>query len=633
MEALKKTNILFPALAALLALLVFSGSLENDFVQGWDDELQVVKNQDIKSLDYYNVKKMFSTYYVGMYQPITTLSYALDYKISRLDAKAFHRTNLLFHLINIFLVFYLFYYFSGKVEVASIITFLFAVHPMNVESVAWISARSNLIYSAFFLAALISYVKFLKSAKPFLFLLTNLLFLLSVLSKATAVTLPFVLLLFDLWHKSKITKRDIFTKLPMMLVSIILVVVAFDARAEFSHLADLSKFFGAGERIVLVLYSVIFYLLAFVFPFRLSAIHYYPVPDQAGQGIGAAYYLGAALFFIIVFFTIALFVKALRQRRFDNPLLFGILFFALTISVTIHFVQIGIQLTAERYVYLPYLGLFYILAVYFNKTKEKANWKRLRPYLTVALVLIVAVFSFESHGRTKVWKDCNTLMSDVIKKNPSAVHAYLVRGDGFMHEKKYQKALNDYAVVISRFPDYESVWVNRANVYAGMGQFGKAISDLDKAIAINKQRPQSFFNRGLAKYNLKDYKGALADFSEAIRIDKDYEIAYLYRGVTYGITGEYPYAREDLERAVELNPKDEKALLNLGVVMMKTGDFAKAISFFTEAIKLDGRNANAFFNRALARLKTGDKAGACADFRRAQQLGNSLAAAYLAKFC
>ncbi len=621
----------------ILAGIVFSNTLNNDFILGWDDQDQVVNNPDIKDLSFESVKTIFKTFYVGMYQPITTLSYALNYTVSGMDAKVFHLTNLVIHLINILLVFVLFFNFTKKVDISLIISILFAVHPMNVETVAWISTRSNLLYALFYLASLISYVKFLETKKKGLIILTFLFFILALLSKASALTLPYILILFDMYKSRKFDFKNIIEKAILICISFVFIFIAYQARLEASHIGSLRDAFSLFERMIFIAYSFVFYLIHLLLPINLAATHYYPVislPDPNAT-IDTSYYLAAFVFLIVLAFAIYLLRNAYLKKKFVNPMLFGLSFFVLSIFATIHFVPIGLQIVAERYVYIPYLGFFFIIAFYYSSFVNSNNTRKFAPYLHVLFTIIVLSFSYISHSQVTKWKNCETLMTDVIKQNPKIWHAYLVRGDGFYLTKYYQKALDDYAIASSINPMHVSTYVNRASVYAAQKEYQKALDELNTAVRLEIKEPhvQTFFNRGLAQFNLKNYTAAIEDFNRAIEIKSDYSLAYLYRGVSKGILNHMNDAVIDLQQAIQLDPKNPKAYFSLGVAKSKLKDYPKAIELFTESISLKPDYADAYLQRGIALLMQKKTKTYCKDFHQAKKYGNPLADKFIEQYC
>jgi tetratricopeptide (TPR) repeat protein len=620
-----------PLVIMVLAAGVFSNTLENDFVMGWDDELQVVNNTDIKDITFNNLKNIFQSYYVGMYQPLSTLTYALYYQIWERNPRGYHLTNLFLHLINILLVFIFFYYLSGNVAIPSVVALLFAVHPMNVESVAWVSTRSNLLYAAFYLSALIAYLWYLRKQSYGRLSIVFILFLLSLFSKAMAITLPFVLILLDLYTGRKIDRKAFQDKIPFVALSVLFAFIAFDARTEVSHLGSFEQLFSPFEQLILITSSLMYYLWALVYFNDLSPLHYYPRINNPAANLDWYYYAGAVLFVIFAVYVIILIYQAIRKKSGKNPVLFGLLFFALSISVVIHFVPIGMQIVAERYAYIPYLGLFYIFAFYVARMQNK----KIQKAVFAGIGLMAIIMSLTSYRQNRIWKNTDSLMHSVIIENPKAWHAYLVRADGFYLQGKYHEALQDYEKSLELKPDFDRTYVNIANVYAAQNQYDKTIQYLNQAIALNPKTAQSWFNRGQAKFNLKDYQGAVQDFDKTLALKPDQALALMYRGIAEATLGNLRDGLQDLKAAVRIAPGTAKAQYALGVALLMNKEYAQAVNSFSRALQLKADYPEALLQRGIAYIYSGNTKAACIDFRKASQYPQTQkqAMSLLAKYC
>ena len=628
-------HLLYLAGIIILTVVVYSNSLNNDFIMGWDDEAQVSENEDIRELSSQSIKTIFSSFYVGMYQPVSTLSYAVDYKLSGLNASTNHKTNLFIHLINVILVFFLFYYFTKRIEISIIVSVFFAIHPMNVESVSWISTRSNLMYSLFYLASLISYIKYLQNKKVFPLILTFVFFVLSLFSKAPAITLPYILILFDLYYSRKFNWKYILEKIPFVALSIVFAIIAVHARQEFSHIGSLRESFSFFDRVSFIGYSFIFYPIKLLIPMNLSAMHYYPVitTPNIESSVGWEYYFAAVVCLIIIVFTVNLLLKAIKNNNFQNPLLFGILFYVISVFVVIHFVPIGVQIVAERYAYIPYLGFLYIIANYFVKLKDTKGTSKFTNFAIAGLTTLVILYSFITYKQIPKWKNNETLLADVIEKNPKVWLAYLVRADGYYWSGEYEKALVDYEIAINSNPMYEIAYINRASVYAKQNKFHETIADLDIAISLSHDHHEAFYNRGLAKFNIQNYNGAISDFDLAIDLENNYTQAYLYRANAKGFLSQFDEAIIDFNHVLKLEPNNEQAYFGIGVANYKKRDYKESITAFSKAIKIKPDFSDAILQRGVAFLMLNDLNASCTDFRYAESLGNEQAAKLVKKYC
>ena len=215
-------SVLVLAGIILLTLIVFSNSIGNNFVTNWDDKGYLMDNGYIKVITPESIKAIFHSYYNGNYHPLTTISYALEYKFFGFNPKPFHIDNLIIHLLNIVLVFVLMQLLMGRIEASCIAALFFGIHPMHVESISWISERKDVLYTFFYLGALINYIYYLRAEhkKKRYFVMALVLFGLSLLSKSAAISFPVLLLLIDYYHDRKFDKKIVLEKLPFLSFSV-----------------------------------------------------------------------------------------------------------------------------------------------------------------------------------------------------------------------------------------------------------------------------------------------------------------------------------------------------------------------------------------------------------------------------
>lgn len=408
-------EIIFPGIIVfLLVLFAYSPTFFNGFTN-WDDDLQVTNNPDITSLSFHNLKLFFTSFYVGMYQPIATLSFAVIFKFFGLKAAAYHSFSLLLHLINTLLVYKLIEKLAKKKEIIWSVTLLFAVNPMQSEAVAWVSATSTLLYSMFFLLSVNAYLNFLRvknSQKKYY--VSLLFFLLALLSKSAAVTLPLILLLCDYFLNAKISKKDLLNKIPFFLLSLVFGIVTIKGgRIESGHVFDITKYYSILDRFFFVIYSVSFYIISVFAPFKMSAIHTYP--QKSGELLPLIFYLAPLFLLAIVIFLV-------KVKKYKREIIFGILFFILCISIMIELIPVGDQIVKERYTYIPCIGLYFAFFTFLSShIEQNERWEKYIKYGIASLSVIFIAFSFV---RAQSWKDSFSLWNDVIKKYPDCSVAY-----------------------------------------------------------------------------------------------------------------------------------------------------------------------------------------------------------------
>ena len=634
-------------LIILVTAVSYSNSLENGFVN-WDDDTHVYNNQDIRNLDGSAIRTVFTNYYLKMYAPITIISYAMDYKIGGLDPAVYHRANLILHLINVALVFCFIYRLTGQKAVAVVSALFFGIHPLHVESVAWISERKDLLYVFFYLGGLIAWTARRDEKRPLTcYFLTLFLFLLSLLSKSAAVTFPLILILIDFYRDSSaqaINPR--FLKSHLDKIPFFLLAAAFGALSLLSQKVigtdiDYVAGYTILDRVFLGAYAFAFYLVKSVFPWKLSAMH--PMPMKPDGFLPVAYYLSI----IVVIGFVVLLVKTIRAYRSTRPVsasapapeirvvykdvLFGLLFFLFTVSLIL-FIPVGSAVVAERYTYLSYIGLFMILGrlyLYFGWAGPASR----RYGLTAVVAAAAVLFSCMTYARNPVWKDSMTLFSDMIEKNPDAAPAYNNRGNLRMDQEDFKGAMEDFnkAIELKDFNAYN----NRGVLKNRMADYQNALDDFNLAEqSLRGDRANVLYNRGIAKLNLGDFKGAEEDFSGAIGINPRYADAWSKRGfVRYDKLSDIEGAIPDFDEAVRLDPGDTYTRYNRGNALLLSGKTAEALADYDWTVERAPQFAAAHFNRGVALLQSGRRDAACRSWEKAAQLGEKAAVELTVKYC
>jgi len=675
----KKTSLLLGVIL-VLAAITFANSFQNGFVN-WDDDRNVYENKYLPEISLQNLKVYFTKPLVAMYTPLVYLSYAVDYRITQLDPTGYHATNLLLHLINASLVFFVVLLLTERLEAAAVVSLIFAVHPLNAAAVTPVSIRSSLLYTMFYLGAFIVYIKYVKKGlyEGKYLMGAGILFILALLSKSAAVVFPLLMLLTDYYYGRKIDKRTVAEKVPFFALSLLFGILTFVFREDARHLGS-SYSFDIVDRVFLTAYSVLFYAVKLVLPVNLSA--YYPYPAKAGDWLPIEFYLALPALLVTVW---ALF----RAKKYRKLIVFGSLFYLINIVLVLKIIPMGNEMVCDRYAYLPTVGLLMTLVCVFYQ--EKDNGLRGRPNVVRAAGVLLAgsvvLFSWMSYSRNPVWKDSVSLHSDSIRKYHNVPTAYNGRGLAYWQQKSYKEALADFDQAISLEGLGSDYYSNRGNVKVSMGDYEGALHDFDKAIALNDRAADgndssregrdpdtalrlaaAYNNRGELKKTLQDYDAALLDYGKAIEADPEYSIAYNGRAAVHVIREDFDGALKDYNKAIELDPyrggsvyyrrayihmikedftaafKDYTkaiefspgnvdALNNRGYIRHLLNDNAGAIEDYTNAILLAPAQHDAFHNRGLIKWLQSDKTGACSDWRKAAQLGRKDSREAVASYC
>ena len=607
-------DVEFPVLALsiilLITLIAYLPIFKGGFV--WDDTTYIQNNELIRTI---NLKDIFSKYQMGNYHPFTMLAFAIEYQVFGLNETGYHIINLLLHLVNVLLVYYSVFLLSKKNNVALIAALLFGIHPLHTESVAWISELKDLLYTSFFLGAYIFYLKYLDSKQNKFYLLALLLFLFSLLSKAMAVSLPVVLLLTDYFKGRKLDLKTWIEKVPFFLLSIIFGIIAILAQQSSEAIQDIS-IYSFPQRIAFACYGFITYLWKSCLPFYQSA--FYPYPINSGESLSIQFYIYPLLVLVLIAFLI-------YSHRYTKKIIFGIGFFATTIFLVLQLLPVGDAVMADRYSYVPSIGIFYLAGEGLSWV-----WNNKRKTLAISLISIFTIFfSVLAYKRNGIWNNGITLWSDVIKKFPDAFIGYNNRGGIYLGEKKYELALGDLNKAIQLRPDYAEALSNRGVILSDQKKLNEGLNDLNKAIELRPNYPDALNNRGLILMELSKYPEALSDFNRAIELRPTYAEAYYNRGLLFMNQNKNEQAVKDYDKALELRPGYSEAIINRSIIL-KSGDNAeKKLADYNKAIEANPNDPRLYYNRGLAMMGLSRNTEAILDFNKSIELKPDYANAYL----
>jgi len=648
-------RFILPAILIITAV-VFANTCSNSFIENLDDNVYILGNQFIRHLDWHNLKEIFSVFFQGNYHPVTLLSYAIEYKFFGLNPFVFHLTNYILHLLNTLLVYWFIKQFTGKIWVAAITALFFGIHPMHVESVAWISERKDVLYTFFFLLSLISYVKYLSVEKKNSYLVwTFLWFLLSLLSKPAAVCLPFVLILLDYYRYRKISRQMVINKITFFLLAIIFGVITIFSQHSFQDNEKINQFYTVFDRIFLVSYSIAFYLVKAFIPFHFSVMYYYPV--KSGNMLPTEYYATLPVLFLLIW-------GVLKSGRFKKELVFGLLFYFITIALELQILPAGQVLVSERYSYIPYIGIFFIAGQLYVYVKENKLMlaEKIKPVFMPLLILMAIIFSLIAYQRNKVWKNGEVLFTDVVTKYPQYSFGWYTLGNSENSKGDYDAAIINYTKAIELSPTFTDVYLNRGNSEFTEKNLDAAIADYSKVIELAPNTFLAYLDRGLVEDAKENPDAAIADYTKAIQLDSSmpdtnsenrkknldaaiadytktielvpaYTDAYINRGNSEKSKGEGDAAIRDYSKAIELSPNIFSPYFDRGLIEEAQQNYSAAITDYTKAIELSPNFAPAYYYRGLTELGLNQKDKACRDWQLAQQYGSPLAADARRQYC
>ena len=546
---------------AVLTVILFGvyWRVHNFEFVNYDDNQFVYQNERIVSgLTFDNIAYFFTHSHAGHWQPLTAITHMLDCELYSLNAGGHHITNLIFHIINTLLLLALLWRQTGTLWPSVFVGAVFGLHPIHVESVAWVTERRDVLSTLFLLLAIAAYFHYVKQPNAGRYVIVMLLFAVGLMSKPMLVTLPFILLLLDYWPLERLEfsraslGRLVAEKIPLFVFTSISCVITVVVQTNIGTVAPV-RGLGLYARVSNAIVSYIRYIAKMFWPTDLAV--FYPHP---GDKLLLWEMVGAA----IVLIGISVWVmKVSSSHRY---LLTGWFWYLGTLVPVIGIIQVGSQGMADRYMYIPSIGLLIVVA--WGADDLLGKWKYKQIILGLSAVAVVTVLTVLTWFQVGFWRDSFTLF--------------------------------DHAVKVTKENDV--AYNNRGTIYYEKGEYDMAIADFNKAIEINPRYIEAYYNRGKAYNAKKQYESAISDYSKAIEINPKLAAAYTNRGSIYKAMGQYALAISDYDKAIEINPAFAEAYNNRGTVYYAKGDYALAISDYSKAVELKPDFAWAYFNKANA---------------------------------
>ena len=610
----------------LLTFAAYIPSLNNGFTN-WDDPLFVLDNPLLANP---NAMAVLTTPIANNYHPLTIWSLALNYRLAGLNPVSYHWLNLLLHLANTGLVFVFIRQLTrGRLWATVVTSLLFGIHPMHVESVAWIAERKDVLYALFYLLGLVAYLRYIDGRGLGWLGATLLAFVLSAASKPAAVVFPLTLFAIDFYRRRPFRWHIVLEKVPFLALSLLDGVLTLHSQ-QATGAIDLQRWGPSFQKVLFASYGTMMYAVKLFVPVHLSAIYPYP---RDSERLAPEFYLAFALALI----ALPTIIYLCRRSR---PALFGMAFFFINIVLVLQLFTVGQAVMADRYAYLPYIGLFFAFAWWLDERPTPSSIGRtLRLALIGSLALLVPFSLYQTWKRCEVWKSSETLWSDTIQRYPHRiVDAYYNRGLFYLYQNgaRLGAALADFDQAIALNPRAAKAWLNKGIVLSERNQVDSAFVCVDRALQIQPDLFAAWSERGRLKARRGDLAGAVADFSRSIAINPRYREAYRNRALVYTMTEEYEKSIRDSRRVIELDPKSPDNYVqigSIGVALEHLNRYTEAVAELDGAIRLaphgNWRLGVYFLYRSYAKWALGEQAGALDDAREALRLGAKIEPAYL----
>ena len=587
----------------ILAIIAFSPTFKNAFVN-WDDDVNVLENPYITGLTWQNIQDIFSSNVIGNYNPLPILTFAFEYHFVKFDPWLYHFDNLWLHLLCVIFA-YLFVSELGlSVWAAAIVATLFAIHPMRVESVAWVTERKDVLFGAFYLSALWLYVKSVKNPeRKSLHIWIGILFLLSLFSKIQAVSLPLSMLAVDYYMNRPLKWKLVLDKIPYFALSLLFGLVGVFMLKSNNSLDDATNY-NFFERLCIGAYSFIVYLIKWIFPYKMSPLYAYP------KVLGWEIYAAVVPALLVLGLTFWLWKKG------NKAWTFALVFFIFNVAFVLQILGAGQGFLADRFTYIPYLGLFFGMGYTYDKYRLNEPWKK---YLTPALCLYFGLFLYMTLQQSKIWKNGETLWTHVMKYEKQTPLPFSNRAMYYRGIKEYDKALADFNRAIAIKPQ-ASTYNSLGKMYFDQGKNAEALDNYQKAISMDKTKGEYFINMGAAMASDGQYDKALLAMDEGVKLDPDNTNGYLNRSLLHYTMSNFELAIKDHTEYLKREPGKYEMYYERGICKAALKRYDEAIEDFTKAISYEKRDIF-YLERGKAYYLAGKKDLAQEDVKTCQSLG------------
>jgi protein O-mannosyl-transferase len=550
-------SLILCLLLVTCTLVIYNSVNQNGFVN-YDDDVYVTANRHVQAgLRWDTIRWAFGTFDAANWHPLTWISHALDYHVFKLNPAGHHYTNVLLHSANVVLLFLLLVEATRRTWPSLIAAAIFAVHPLNVESVAWVAERKNVLSMLFFLLALWAYQRYASKPSIARYGAVFLLFACGLMTKPQVITLPFVLLLWDYWPLGRLqfgtrqaggteehTRRLgwlLLEKIPLLVLSVGSAVVTLAAQQAGGAVRSAIEY-PATVRIENAIGAYFDYVGRLLWPFRLAPM--YPHPGDTLR----AWQIGIAALFVI---AVSVLVLRFREKRY---LVVGWFWFLGALVPMIGLIQVGQQAIADRYMYLPMIGLLLMLCW------GLADWAGERKARVVGLActsaLVLAALGALTYRQVNFWRDSETLWTHAAAVTKDNYVAHINLGETFLNQERTEEAAVHFRA----------------------------------AVQIRPGDPAAHLNLGTCERRQKNYAPALREDQSVLRLTSDKGLrtyALVNMGSDYRHLKDYPRSKESYEAALQLNPEAARAYIGLGLLAEKIGEFGEAVKNYSRAVELE----------------------------------------------
>ena len=610
----------------ILTLAVFWQTGAHQFIN-FDDPLYVTNNPHVKrGITGDNIFWAFTTTAASNWHPLTWLSHMADVEVFGLDPRGHHLMNALIHALSTLLLFLLLDQITGAPWRGLFVAALFALHPLHVESVAWVAERKDVLSSFFWLLTLLFYASYVKRQQVKFYLLALFSFALGLMAKPMLVTLPGVMLLLDYWPLNRFRREPtaegttaggtlfflVREKIPFLLFSALssLVTLYAQQKGEALKSLDVTPF---GLRVGNAVIAYVKYLVKTIWPQDLAIL--YPFPSSVALWQVFASCLALVLISVVV----------IRLKQRYPYLLVGWFWFLVTLVPVIGVIQVGWQSIADRYTYIPLTGLF-IMGGWLIPDLMR-GWSQRKVILALLSIGVISASAVTTWLQLGYWKDNISLYHHTLQVTTGNYPIFNNYGAALADQGNVDEAMRQYENALRVWPKSALAHVNLGVALANQGKFSEAIHHYNEALRLIPDYALAHGNLGRAQASLGRTDEAIAHYKEALRIDPSFADIHLNLGILLLKTGQHDAALEHYRSYLRLEPNSTKGPINMGAALAQGGKVEEAISCFKQALALDPDSVEAHFNLGVILARQNRTEEAAQHFSQVLRLRPNLEAA------
>jgi len=532
----------------------------------------------------------------GYYQPLTMISLMLDSALggSADELRVFHRTNIALHTVNTAILILLLYLLFGRALTAAVAGLLFGLHPMVVEPVVWVCQRKTLLMYFFVLWLLVFYVRFSRKSDWRFYAGAVLTYILALASKPTAVSVPVLMLLMDYWPLRRLNARCFWEKVPFFLIAGISAVITYISQSRTAFIAPPTEY-AAGHIPLIVCHNIVFYLYKIIWPANLSSYYGFPMPFTLSNPAVLAGVIGTCILIILLVISM----------RWTPAAVIGWLFFFVAILPTMGVVAFTDTIAANRFVYLPSVGLVMILACFSGWLSSIAVNRRRRILLLSAVLILAGAEAAGSRRYLTRWRDTITYYRHMLTLAGDAAPLHVNIGIALLARGKVDEAIGHQRRALELRPNYAKAHYNLGNALLKQDKINEAVSHYRQAIRLRQGFVAAHNNLGYALQSQGRVDEAVGHYRQALKFKPGDAITHYNLANALRSQGSSDEAVRHFRKALQDNPYYAEAYNNLGIILFEQGKSDEAVNCFRQAVRLKADYIDAYTNLAVAYKQTG----------------------------